>query len=274
MSLLNIDTEKCNKCNVCLVSCPVSIISLNADNKHPEVIKDKESLCIYCGHCESICPEDALTHSLSQHALENASEKNKLVNPSELAFYMKQRRSIRNFKKEPVEKNKIEQALDVVRYSPTGHNRQLNQWLALYDTKKVELLTKTTIEWMRKLITLKPEIAERWGFRVLVTMYDRGYDRIGRNAPHVMFCYSPSSYPVGQLDAIIATTHLDLYLPSLGVGTCWAGYLNMAIQQSKEMKDIIGLDENSTVHTSLMIGYPKYDYHKIPNRKTITVGID
>jgi nitroreductase/NAD-dependent dihydropyrimidine dehydrogenase PreA subunit len=271
MSLLIINAEKCTKCNVCVLSCPVSIINLNAENKTPEVSKNKENLCIYCGHCESICPENALTHSLSQSALEAAIERNKLVNPTELAFYIKQRRSIRNFKKEPVEKNKIEQALDVVRYSPTGHNRQLNQWLVLYDTQKVELLTKATIEWMRKLITIKPEIAERWGFSVLVAKFDMGFDRICRNAPHIMFCYSPSSYLVGQLDAIIATTHLDLYLPSLGIGTCWAGYLNMAIQQSKEIKEIIGLDENSTVHTSLMIGYPKYNYHKIPNRKQIAV---
>ncbi|HEY9125279.1 MAG TPA: nitroreductase family protein [Bacteroidales bacterium] len=271
MGFINVNSDKCTKCNTCIASCPVACISSDSASKLPVIKPEKEALCVYCGHCESICPEGALVHSLSQQALQSAKEQSKHVNAADLALYFKQRRSIRNFKKEVVDKQLLEQAFDVVRFAPTGHNRQKNQWIVVYDTKVVEAIAAATIDWMRGVVKANPEMGTRYGFPGLVIAFDRGRNLISRNAPHLIICYTPASHPVGPKDAVIATTQMDLYLPSLGVGTCWAGFIYMALQQSDELKKIVGLDENSAVHAALLIGYPKYNYHKIPHRKAADV---
>ena len=90
---------------------------------------------------------------------------------------------------------------------------------------------------------------------------------ICRSAPQVIITYSPTAYTIGAKDAVIAASHLELLLPSFGLGGCWAGYLMVALQQYPEAKKAIGLDDKSTVHAALLVGYPKYKYTRVPVRK-------
>jgi nitroreductase len=226
---------------------------------------------VFCGHCESICPEGALKHALSPETLPDSGKPADLVDASNLALYFKGRRSIRSFQNKLVDKELIVYALDVARYAPTGHNNQKNEWLVIYDTQVVKQFIAAVVEWFRSVVKSNPEMGKRYGFQGLIALYERGIDKISHNAPHLVISYTPSWYPIGSKDAVIATSHLDLFLPVLGVGTCWAGFIYMALQQSEELKKMIGLDENSTVQAALMIGYPKFQFNKIPERKLSSV---
>ncbi|MDP4272577.1 MAG: nitroreductase, partial [Bacteroidota bacterium] len=66
--------------------------------------------------------------------------------------------------------------------------------------------------------------------------------------------------------------HLELLLPAFGLGGCWAGYLMVALQFSPDLKKVIGLNDSYTVHSALMVGYPKYRYFKTPQRKEAQVN--
>lgn len=63
MGILNFKAANCKNCYKCLRSCPVKAISFNEDNA--QVIDDK---CILCGHCVSVCPQNAkrVTSSLDK----------------------------------------------------------------------------------------------------------------------------------------------------------------------------------------------------------------
>ena len=266
MSIFKVDESKCKKCGICAQSCPIRIIDNGIDKIIPSVKPENESRCVYCGQCESVCPDSALVHELSNLALEPMEKGSATINPSELGIYFRNRRSIRKYLPKKVEKAVIEKVMDVVRYAPTGTNRQLNQWVIVSDNGLIEKLAGATINWMKVVSRANPEMAGKYNLQSVINAYDNGIDGICRNAPHLFICYSYSNHPVGPKDAVIATSHLELLLPSYGIGSCWAGFLMMALQNSPEMKNLIGLDDSSTVHAALMAGYPKFRYYTIPVR--------
>jgi nitroreductase/NAD-dependent dihydropyrimidine dehydrogenase PreA subunit len=265
MGLITINEEQCVKCGICIHSCPISIISSNSD-KFPVVTPEKEKSCVYCGHCESVCPEEALMHTLSEKALNPVTNELTRIDPSTLGKYFRSRRSIRNYQNKAVDRKILEDIMDIVRYSPTGTNRQMNQWVIVYDARIVKQLATGTIEWMKTVSSANPAMAAGYNFSALVASFERGSDPICRNAPHLIIAYTSAKYSVGAKDATIAASHLELLLPSYGLGGCWAGFLMMAFQYAPELKKIIGLDESHTVHAPLMVGYPKYPYFKVPVR--------
>ena len=244
---------------------------MSADKNLPFIESSNESRCIACGHCESICPESALLHSLTQQAQASQFEGKAHINPSEIGSYFTNRRSIRKYQQKTVEKNVIEQIMEIVRYAPTGTNRQNNKWVIVSDKKLIEQLAQGTINWMRVLSKANPEMAQRFNASSLISAFEQGNDRICRNAPHIIIGYCDASYLGGIKDVTIAAAHLELLLPSFQLGGCWAGYLMLAMQNYPELKKLVGLDDTSTVHAALMMGYPSFKYYKTPRRNKANI---
>jgi nitroreductase len=69
------------------------------------------------------------------------------------------------------------------------------------------------------------------------------------------------------VDSTIALTFLDLAAPTVGLGACWAGFFMMAAAQSPQLQELLALPEGHACCGALMIGYPKYAYHRLPTRK-------
>ena len=221
---------------------------------------------MYCGHCEVVCPNNALTHLLSQIALKSAEEGNLNIDSVTLSQYFQNRRSIRNYLLKPVDNKILEQLMDTVRYAPTGGNRQLNQWIIVSGKEMKQKLTDGAITWMKAILLTNPELAGGYNFQAVITAVENGVNLICRNAPHVVVGYTAGSHTGGVRDSIIAASHLELLAPSFGLGTCWAGFLMTALQYSPELKKILGIDEASNIHAALMLGYPKFKYYRIPAR--------
>ena len=53
---LELDTEKCNGCRMCMIVCPHAVFEMDG---RKAFIKNKD-LCMECGACERNCPEDAI----------------------------------------------------------------------------------------------------------------------------------------------------------------------------------------------------------------------
>jgi nitroreductase len=76
---------------------------------------------------------------------------------------------------------------------------------------------------------------------------------------------------MGPGAATIAMTYFQLAASALGLGTCWAGYLEIALGMSPAVVKLAGIPEGRQAHAATMLGYAKNEYAAIPPRKPLDV---
>ncbi|MDK2832969.1 MAG: hypothetical protein PWR29_730 [Methanolobus sp.] len=271
MSTILIDPDTCSKCGTCLHICPLGLI-LKGEDSTPFMPDEVGAFCSKCGNCEAFCPEGAIYPEYSTRYPEISEDVKQGITPGALGIYMRQRRSVRNYQVKLVDRETIEEILDIVRYSPSGMNNQPVHWLIIHDPAEVHKLTRITIDWMRNVLAsdalhpLKPVIPS------LIAAYESGKDPICRGAPHVAIAHAPAANPMAFTDSIIALSWLELAAPAFGLGACWAGFLKIAASSSQELKDELGLPEGHEVQYAMMFGYPEYKVYGIPGREPARIS--
>ena len=268
MTLITVDSELCNRDGICAAACPMKIIAYAAEgDKTPSLVSGAEALCINCGHCVAVCPTAALR-------LRNLSPPDCMtvnpawaLDPARTEHFLRSRRSIRNYRKKPVPKKDMAQLLDMARYAPSGHNLQPVKWLVVGGPDNVQALTAHVIDWMRFMIQEHPEMAGPMHLDRAVAGWDRGMDVVCRNAPALVLAYAGKKDRTAPAACTLAMAYLQLAAPSLGLGSCWAGYFGMAAAQWPELQTALDLPEGTVVHAAMMVGYPKFAYKRMPARK-------
>jgi nitroreductase/ferredoxin len=269
MNRIIVDQDQCTRCSICSKICPVGIIDSADENHLPQVTETKASGCVNCGHCEVFCPSRALTLNFALDEKRGGTIEPGEISAERLCTYLKSRRSVRHFTAQKVEKEKIEQVLDIVRYAASGMNAQPVEWMVIYDEKEVKRLAGLTIDWMRSLSGgNNPLSAYATG---LVAAWERGADPICRSAPHLLIAHIPENSLTAPTDAIIALTHFDIAAPAFGLGTCWAGFVAGAARLWKPMQEALALPAGRAVAYAMMFGYPQYKTYGIPRRNPVKV---
>jgi nitroreductase len=187
------------------------------------------------------------------------------IEPRNLSLYIKKRRSVRHFNSKQVDKELITQMIDVARYAASAGNRQPVKWIVMSGVSKINEVASLTVDWMRTIQNTTHPLGP-YVSRVIST-WESGIDSICNGAPHLLFAHIPK---IGQItdptDAVIAMTHFDIAAPSFGIGTCWAGFVQMAINVYKPLQDAIEVPEGRIIKASMMFGYSKYKARSIPRR--------
>jgi nitroreductase len=101
----------------------------------------------------------------------------------------------------------------------------------------------------------------------VVARWATGYDGILRTAQTLIVPSAPKESANGLVDLSIALAYLELAALPLGVGTCWAGLLRAAMLATPDLVESMGLPEGHAWFYPMMIGYPKFKYHRLPERK-------
>ncbi len=265
MASLIVDGEKCNKCGMCAAECAVCLIQIVEKETTPSWTDGAEALCFNCGHCVAVCPTGAL--QLSTMPLEKCVPitKDLKATPEQIEQFLKSRRSIRACKDKPVEHEKLAKLIDIARYAPSGHNYQPVQWLVIEKREDVKHLAQITVDWLRELPKKDPTFAEMLQAEGLVMGWDFGIDVITHEAPHLIIAHAKKdSDPLG--DCHVALAHLELAAHSMGIGACWAGFIQMAATYDPAVAQALRFPEGNASFGAMMIGYPKYKFSRIPTR--------
>jgi nitroreductase/NAD-dependent dihydropyrimidine dehydrogenase PreA subunit len=269
MGLIQIDSAKCKKDGICVVECPATIIQQKDKEHFPEMVAGGSQVCLACGHCVAVCPHGALSHTKSPREECPPIDTDLAIDQKEAVQFLRSRRSIRNFKKRPVEKQTIQYLIEQARYAPTGANTQTVAWTVHADRDNIKAIADLTIQWLRDFVKSRRESGKSVVpyFPKFIAAYDAGFDTITYNAPCLITASAPGNNFGGMTDLTIALTYLELIAVPSGLGTCWGGMVKNALHASAPLKDLVGLPEGHTHFYPMMIGYPRFRYHRLPERK-------
>jgi len=267
MDLFNVNEETCNRDGICAAVCPAGLILLEKDG-YPGPVADAEEVCIRCGHCVAVCPTGSFSHQdVPVQQCAPVREAFHLT-AEQCEHFLRNRRSIRVYKKKTVPRGDIERLIEMARYAPSGHNSQCAQWLVLGDNNELGKLAGIVADWMRWMISNMPEFAASMHMARTLGRWEEGIDVILRNAPIVIVTHAEKENRLAPATCTIALTYLELAATSMGLGCCWAGYFNAATTTFPPMTEALSLPSGHQAFGSMMVGYPKFKYHRLPSRKS------
>ena len=261
---ITINTDLCCGDSLCVNVCPTSCLAM--ENGKAKNLKVARFACISCAQCIAVCSKDAISIDIN-----NDNEIGEKI-PSELNITKEQfitlaktRRSIRSYKDKDIPLELIEEALNMARFAPTAKNGQHTEWIVINGKQKVREFSSVIIDFMRTVPSLKR----------MVQTFDEGGDPIFRHAPSLIFAHCPTQFgkEYGEIDCTIAITYLELLLPCIDLGACWAGFAMSISKLYPPVNEFLQLPPKNTVYAGLMIGYPASKYLKIPPRKNLSLKI-
>lgn len=256
MPFVVIDRDRCQRDHLCVAECPFGLFQKGGDG-FPRTTDGAEDLCVDCGHCVAVCPTDAIVHKgLRPETLEPAATASP-VRREDLARLVRNRRSVRWYRSQPVPRETIAGLLDMTRWAPTAKNGQPVHWLATDDPDDIRTMAGMTVDWM----------AARDQYPGIVRAWAAGRDMILRKAPVLVVAHAADQGYNPLIDCVIATTTLELAAASVGLGTCWAGFLMMAAVEYPPLREWLALPPGHRAFTALMMGYPRMTYLRVPPRK-------
>lgn len=157
----------------------------------------------------------------------------------ELKQVIEQRRSIRKFTEQNVEREKIKECLEAARLAPSACNSQPWHYIVIDAPAVKEAFCKEAFsgvyamsQWAAKAPVLVAVVSDRGNFA----------SRMGNFFRHTEFFL---------VDQGISGEHFVLRAHDLGLGTCWIGWLN-----SDKAAKFFKLPKNKKIEHLFAVGYP------------------
>ena len=257
--MIEILTERCTGCGACVADCPGRALKL-VEGK-AEYVRD----CIHCGHCVAICPVRAVSlPEYDMDEVEEYREEDFTVAPENFLRAVKFRRSIRRFKEEPIEKEKLSRILDAGRYTATAKNRQACRFILIQDR----------LEEFKDLVWQEmPNVVER--LRETAPDYARAFElfylRHQKDPANDTFFFNTTSFLViasrNLLDGGLAAANIENMAVAEGAGALYSGYMMRVIENSPVLKKWLDI-EGIPVSCCMLLGYPAVHYQRTAPRKT------
>lgn len=263
MDLIKVDKSLCVKCGACTKVCPTTALRMKADG--PEY--NNLSSCIACGQCAAVCPCGALDNVKTPLCNQIEMEDFKGLDSETAEYFLRSRRSIRSYKNTSVSYEELLKLVNIARFAPTASNSQGISYIIVKDKEILEKATEIIVKWMEANIEL------HWSFQRHINNYRKnGVDSILRDAPHMILAAAPKDFRNGRENSISALSYVELFAPTLGLGSCWAGLFEFcAFLNYKPLLDLLNIPEDKVITGALMVGYPKYKYKRLVDRNLLEV---
>jgi len=252
--LFSLDKSACLRDKRCVDACPVQLLTVDAEG-YPEAVPGAAERCMDCGHCVAVCSTCALSHArLPQKDFLPAQTPQ--ATAQALDALVRNRRSIRNYRREALSRESLNELMEVARYAPTAINTRHVRWHVTTNAATTRRLAGLVSAWTTE-VGYMPQALPVW---------EAGGDLALRGAPHVAYCTAPEDYDWAWSDCAIAVTTLDLAATARGLGTCWAGLFTFAARNHAPLREALALPEGTGVFGALMFGKPREEYPRVPPR--------
>ena len=286
--MISIDEAKCTKCGLCIPICVRRI--LQEGEKAVEILDP--GMCLYCGHCKAVCPADAFEFSEENDQFLPMPNKKEIPSAAVFSRFLRRRRSLRVYQDRPVEKTKLKMLIEAGRYAPTGANRQACEYVVASGRKALDEICTLAIESLQKQGKEIQEVIEQYRrskkplpeelisrqtlppvWERIAGKWEEGVDQLLHHAPAVIIIHMKKGIAATpEIDAAIASTQMVLLAETLGLGTCYIGFLIWAVENSGELKKALEIPPENKALVAFTVGYPDVEFLRFVARNPARVN--
>jgi nitroreductase/NAD-dependent dihydropyrimidine dehydrogenase PreA subunit len=275
MPVIEVNPDLCKRCFTCTEVCPIMIFEKKDKESIPDILDDNLQFCLLCGHCAAVCPAGAIAHDSFPPGSIVPVRKEMLPSAEQVIEMLRMRRSVREFKDKPVERDIIEKVIDVARLAPSDHNRQSTEYVVVQDRATLDKIVQLSSAYYKNLVEMFHSMAapgaevpdflpELEGF---VDILDTGKDMLLWDAPLFIAFHAEESAGFPSENANLALCYAILAGMSLGLGSFYTGFVVMASKSDRAIPQLLSVPDNHQVYGGLAMGYPKFKYRNWIQRK-------
>ncbi len=286
VGVMKIEPEECINCDLCIDNCPFKCLELG-ENGVPQM--KEQHTCFSCFNCMVACPTDAVsiveTYRVEGGFYDTQFPSIKMPlspmdaegNPAEWTQVEKtiiERRSVRNFKKDPIPETLIRRVLEAGRFAPSAGNNQPWRFAVVTDKNFINSMEDTcqglwtgihagfyNDESVADVVASFGDPLRPGGFdpRIWGGMGSvvRKELPVFMNAQVVIFLACNVKMQGPELQAGICGQNMNLAAESLGLGFCWSGF-GAAVNFIPEIKAKLGFDDDWMIQSALCLGWPSF----------------
>ena len=204
----------------------------------------------------------------------------KNINPDAYRAVVMGRRSIRHYKDKPVPGETIDRIIETAGHSPTASNEQNVGYIVVTNRELIKDVAQRIYSFALKLyektergpiglLSRATGLSQNRYLKVMGYIRDetsRGRDFILHNAPALVLLHGPKKGNFISDNCNIAATNIINYSYALGLGSCFIGFLTVALRFSKKLRARLHVPPGRRVYASLVLGYPAFTYKRSVSR--------
>jgi nitroreductase/NAD-dependent dihydropyrimidine dehydrogenase PreA subunit len=249
----------------CVKDCPSNAIDIEKGTINAS--------CIHCGHCVAICPESTVFPDMDPVKKLNSLK----VSPIEFQDLSASIRTCRSYQNKEVDDSTLNLLIENMKHYPSASNARPIEITAVKTQELIQKLNDRTAETLIKtikvitsplLMPILKALAPKMNVSRL-NNYKKQYivrntpesSLVCHHAPMVMLFHAPvKKYGMAAADAYIWSTYTSIYANTLGLGTCFNGFITNGMERSKAMRSEFSIPSGHRVYAALLLGYPKVKY--------------
>lgn len=283
-----LNASACTGCGICANACASLVLELPPGERlvhiaHPD-------WCNACGHCEALCPTSAIRSPLPLRDPAPQPGRQPAVHADDLAMLLRERRSVRNYRDEEVPRELVERVIDQARYTPTGTNSQNVNWLVVHGREQVAEVQRRVKRFYERLFKLVDNPLATLGVRLVAgsqqyaqlrdylptvqeaaRRMEQGEDRILYHAPVLLLVHAERWDSCSAFNCDAALFSASLLAHSHGLGTCFNGFVQQAVENDRGIKSWLGIPRHHRCYMALGMGWPAVRYRRLVEREPAMV---
>lgn len=159
------------------------------------------------------------------------------------------RRSVRSYTPQKVEKEKIEELLHAAVQAPSASNSQPWAFAVIQDTALLREYSERAKKFLLDSLEVNPGVAKYRGMLMNADF------NIFYTAGTLVVIFAKPGGLHSHGDCCLAAQNLMLAAHGLGLGTCWIGFATAFLDQAAVKREL-GVPEEYAAVAPLLVGYP------------------
>jgi nitroreductase/NAD-dependent dihydropyrimidine dehydrogenase PreA subunit len=270
--MIVVDKDKCTGCGSCVKICHEDCMALVYDT-----VRINYELCSTCTQCIAICPEQALSWD---HVPPVAYDETRLPSPEQLDELFKERRTIRFFKKDRVDRAVLEEIVKYGIYAPTK-NYDLRA-IVVDDEEIIGKLDRILLKYVSRTynVVFKPKIVfnlirrmtpalQRKDKVKMESALERGH--AFHRPPAIVFIVGDKRIALSEASTQYALYNMILYAQAKGIGSCLWGAAEIFLDRSRAVRERLGLQKHEHILGALGLGYPAVKFRNKVAGKALSI---